>query len=121
MKDVDSGRRMECYSNQPGFQFYPGKFDIIYVHTYYLNIYFWYKIYWNQDAFSLTSIGNFLPTDGSLTGKDNVAYGKGGGFVILTQMYPDSINQRSFPDDFVLRPGKIYKHKVIYKFFSQGK
>merc|ERR1712079_117634 len=80
VKDVDSGRRMECYSNQPGFQFYPG---------------------------------NFLPTDGSLTGKDNVAYGKGGGFVILTQMYPDSINQRSFPDDFVLRPGKIYKHKVI--------
>ena len=31
VKDVDSGRRMECHSNQPGFQFYPGKFDIIYV------------------------------------------------------------------------------------------
>ena len=26
VKDVDSGRRMECYSNQPGVQFYPGEF-----------------------------------------------------------------------------------------------
>lgn len=23
-KDSESGRRMECYSNQPGVQFYPG-------------------------------------------------------------------------------------------------
>ena len=62
--------------------------------------------------------GNFLPTDESLVGKDNVRYGKGGGFVLLTQMYPDSINQESFPDDFILRPGNIYQHKVWYKFYN---
>ena len=63
-------------------------------------------------------IGNFLPTDNSLVGKGNTSYGKSGGFVVLTQVYPDSINQANFPDDFILRPGNIYNHKVIYKFHN---
>jgi len=85
VKDFGSGRRMECQSNQPGVQFYPG---------------------------------NFFATDQSLVGKENVRYGKGGGFVLLTRIYPDSINQESFPDDFILRPGNIYKQKVYYLFYN---
>lgn len=59
--------------------------------------------------------GNFLPTDGSVVGKGGVRYGKHGGFCAETQIYPDAVNQKSFPD-VVVRPGKIYTHVVAYKF-----
>ena len=34
-------------------------------------------------------------------------------------MYPDSINQENFPNDFILRPGNVYKHDVNYKFYVE--
>ena len=78
-----SERALECFSNQPGLEFYTG---------------------------------NYLPIDKSLVGKNGCIYQKHGGFVLETQKYPDSINQ-NFGHDYILRPGQIYDHKVIYKFF----
>ena len=66
----------------------------------------------------LVYIGNFIPTDGSVKGKEGVVYSKHGGFCLETQVYPDSVNQKSFPCDSVLRPGKIYDHRVTYKFLD---
>ena len=79
----ESQRAMECFSNQPGLEFYTG---------------------------------NYLPTDGSLKGKDGCSYEKHGGFVLETQKYPDAINKQ-FGHDPILRPGQVYDHQVIYKFF----
>ena len=78
-----SKRALECFSNQPGLEFYTG---------------------------------NYLPKDKSLVGKSGCAYQKHGGFVLETQKYPDSINQK-FGHDYILRPGQVYDHKVTYKFF----
>jgi len=60
--------------------------------------------------------GNFL--DGSVTGKDDVAYKKHYGFCLETQHYPDSPNQPDFPS-VVLRPGETYKHVMIHKFSTE--
>ena len=62
--------------------------------------------------------GNFIPSDGSVKGKEGVEYSMHGGFCLETQVYPDSVNQKTFPCDSVLRPGKIYDHRVTYKFFD---
>ena len=62
--------------------------------------------------------GNFIPSDGSVKGKEGVVYSKHGGFCLETQLYPDSVNQKTFPFDSVLRPGKIYDHRVTYKFLD---
>ena len=62
--------------------------------------------------------GNFIPSDGSVKGKDGMVYSKHGGFCLETQQYPDSINQKTFPSDTVLRPGKLYDHRVTYKFLD---
>ena len=51
-------------------------------------------------------LGNFLPEDGSLEGKEGFVYKMHGGFCLETQAYPDSINQHNFPQDSVLRPGE---------------
>ncbi|MDE0819494.1 MAG: galactose-1-epimerase, partial [Opitutales bacterium] len=37
------------------------------------------------------------------------------GFCLETQVYPDSPNQKSFPNA-VLRPGETYTHHCTYKF-----
>ena len=66
----------------------------------------------------ISLIGNFIPTDGSVKGKGGAVYSKHGGFCLETQVYPDSINQKTFPVDSILRPGKIYDHRVTYKFFD---
>jgi len=79
----ESKRALECYSNQPGVQFYTG---------------------------------NFIPADNSLKGKNGSFYGKHGGFCLETQTFPDAINQ-SFDHDSILRPGQVYDHQVMYKFF----
>ena len=62
--------------------------------------------------------GNFIPTDGSVKGKNGIVYSKHGGVCLETQQYPDSVNQKTFPSDTVLRPGKLYDHRVTYKFLD---
>jgi aldose 1-epimerase len=56
--------------------------------------------------------GNFL--DGSLTGK-GVNYGFRSGFCIEPQHFPDSPNQRNFPNT-ILRPGEEYATVSKFKF-----
>ena len=57
--------------------------------------------------------GNFL--DGRLRGKAGRPYVHRGGFCLETQHHPDSPNQADFPST-ILRPGKTYKTKTIYRF-----
>jgi aldose 1-epimerase len=79
----ESGRALECHSNQPGVQLYTG---------------------------------NVVPTDDSLKGKNGYVYKKHGGFCLETQTFPDAVNQK-FDHDSIIRPGQVYDHQVLYKFF----
>jgi len=73
------------------------------------------EIYTDQPGLQFYS-GNFL--DGSVTGKDGVAYRKHGGFCLETQRFPDSPNKPNFPSP-VLRPGETYKHTMILRFSTR--
>jgi aldose 1-epimerase len=56
---------------------------------------------------------NFL--DGSIKGKNNTAYHQYAALCLETQHFPGAVLQNSFPS-IILNPGKIYRHKVIYRF-----
>lgn len=60
--------------------------------------------------------GNFL--DGSITGKKGVVYNKHFGLCLETQHFPDSPNQKTFPNT-ILRPGEKYKQTTVYKFSTK--
>lgn len=60
--------------------------------------------------------GNFL--DGTLTGREGIAYKKRFALCLETEHYPDSPNQPSFPTT-TLRPGETYKTTTIYQFSSK--
>jgi aldose 1-epimerase len=57
--------------------------------------------------------GNFL--DGTLTGKGGVVYQHRTGMCLETQHYPDSPNQKPFPNT-ILRPGETYRSKTVWTF-----
>jgi aldose 1-epimerase len=57
--------------------------------------------------------GNFL--DGSITGKQNVAYKHRYGLCLETEHFPDSPNQKSFPS-VELSPGQTYNTQTVYVF-----
>jgi aldose 1-epimerase len=57
--------------------------------------------------------GNLL--DGSLTGPSGRPYGRGAGFALETQHFPDSPNRPEFPST-ALRPGEVYRSTTIYRF-----
>ncbi|MFN0048561.1 MAG: aldose epimerase family protein [Cytophagales bacterium] len=57
--------------------------------------------------------GNFL--DGSLKGKNGIAYGKRFGFCFESQHFPDSPNQADFPTT-VLNVGETFHSTTVYKF-----
>lgn len=57
--------------------------------------------------------GNFL--DGSLAGKEGKIYTKNSALCLETQHFPDSPNQKGFPD-VILEPGERYHQIAIYKF-----
>ena len=59
--------------------------------------------------------GNFL--DGSLIGKNGVAYEKYTGLCLEPQHFPDTPNHPNFPST-VLRPGEEYRRQTIYRFLS---
>ncbi len=73
------------------------------------------EVYTDQPGLQFYS-GNFL--DGTVTGKEGVAYRKHGGFCLETQRFPDSPNKPNFPSP-VLRPGEIYKHTMIHRFSAK--
>lgn len=51
----------------------------------------------------------------AITGKDGKAYAPFSGFCFETQVHPNAINIPHFPNT-ILRPGKVYHTKTIYKF-----
>lgn len=59
--------------------------------------------------------GNFL--DGSLIGKNGVAYARYAGLCLEPQHFPDTPNHSNFPST-VLRPNEEYRHTSIYRFLS---
>ena len=60
--------------------------------------------------------GNFL--DGSLVGRDGVAYEKYTGLCLEPQHFPDAPNHPQFPST-VLRPGEEYRHTSVFRFLNQ--
>ncbi len=66
----------------------------------------------NQPAIQFYS-GNFL--DGSLTGREGVAYARRSGLCLETEGFPDAPNRPNFPSA-VLRPGETYRHLMIHRF-----
>ncbi len=62
--------------------------------------------------------GNFL--DGTIRGKNNIAYDHRCGFCLETQHFPDSPNQSNFPSTLLL-PNETYRSSTIYKFTSRKK
>jgi galactose mutarotase-like enzyme len=57
--------------------------------------------------------GNFL--DGTRTSVDQALYRQGDGIALEPQAFPDSPNQRGFPDA-VLRPGETYRARLGWRF-----
>lgn len=57
--------------------------------------------------------GNFL--DGTIIGKNGIAYKKHYGLCLETQHFPDSPNQIDFPNT-ILQPGEMYKQQTVYRF-----
>ncbi len=60
--------------------------------------------------------GNYL--DGTLKGPSGNAYKKNAGFCLEAQHFPDSINQKKFPNT-VLQPGQLYRQTTIHRFSTR--
>ena len=60
--------------------------------------------------------GNFL--DGTITGKNGVAYKRRAAFCLETQHFPDSPNRPEFPTT-VLNPGETFTSTTVYSFATQ--
>jgi aldose 1-epimerase len=60
--------------------------------------------------------GNFL--DGSLIGRNGMAYEKYTGLCLEPQHFPDAPNHPNFPST-VLRPGEEYNQTTVYRFSSE--
>ena len=70
------------------------------------------QVFTDQPGLQLYT-ANFL--DGSLTGKSGRPYLKRSAVCLETQHFPDSPNQRQFPNT-ILRPGEVYQTRPTYKF-----
>lgn len=57
--------------------------------------------------------GNFL--DGSVKGKNGVAYGKQAALCLETQKFPDAIHHPEWPSTR-LDPGQTYRHTMVHRF-----
>lgn len=57
--------------------------------------------------------GNFL--DGTVVGKNNIAYPQHAALILETQHYPDSPNKPQWPS-VVLRPGETYESNTVFAF-----
>jgi aldose 1-epimerase len=61
--------------------------------------------------------GNFL--DGSAHGKGGVPYRQYGGLCLETQAFPNSVNVPAWQPQLILRPGKTYRHAIVYRFSTE--
>jgi aldose 1-epimerase len=57
--------------------------------------------------------GNLL--DGTIVGKNGIAYNRHAGLCLETQHFPDSPNQPAFPNT-ILRPGEVYASESRFRF-----
>lgn len=57
--------------------------------------------------------GNFL--DGSLVGK-GARYVQHAGFCLETQGFPNAINVPAWREQVILRPGQVYRHRMLHRF-----
>jgi aldose 1-epimerase len=57
--------------------------------------------------------GNFL--NGTVKGKDGVAYPQYAGFCLEAQHFPDAVHHENFPS-IILHPGETYRQTTIYRF-----
>ena len=57
--------------------------------------------------------------DGSLRGKEGVAYGRWQGLCLEPQHHPDSANHPGWPS-IELRPGETYRHRTVFRFDVDG-
>ncbi len=57
--------------------------------------------------------GNFL--DGSLQGRSGRSYRARGAICLEPQGFPDAMNHPEFPS-IVLRPGEVYRNRIVYRF-----
>ena len=73
-----------------------------------------FELWSNQPGLQFYS-GNFL--DGTSYGKSKKVYREGDAIVMEPQIFPDSPNQKGFPDAR-LAPGQTYRNVMTYKFSS---
>ncbi|KPJ06986.1 Aldose 1-epimerase [Papilio machaon] len=111
-----SGRYLEVYSDQPGVQLYTANF-LPFPDQEALGRYL--EVYSDQPGVQLYT-ANFLPfpDQEALVGKSGVGYRRHGAFCLETQNYPDAVHHPNFPSP-ILKPGDIYKHKVMYRFGTE--
>lgn len=69
-------------------------------------------VYTNEPGIQVYA-GNFL--DGTVTGKEGIAYNQRASVCLETQKYPDTPNKADWPSA-VLRPGEKYKSQCVFKF-----
>jgi aldose 1-epimerase len=62
--------------------------------------------------------GNHL--DGRLKGKGAQVYPQHAGFCLETQVFPDAVNVPAWREDAILRPGREYRHHMLYRFSTEG-
>lgn len=55
-------------------------------------------------------------SNGPIIGKGGAVYGRHGAICLQTQNYPNAVAYENFPN-CILRPGEVYKHKIVYKFW----
>lgn len=76
-----------------------------------------FELWSNQPGLQFYS-GNFL--DGTSSGKARKILRMGDAIVLEPQIFPDSPNQRGFPDAR-LNPGETYRNTIVYRFTGVGR
>ncbi|XAR71235.1 Aldose 1-epimerase [Bertholletia excelsa] len=72
------------------------------------------KLYTNQPGMQFYT-GNYLK---DVKGKGGFVYEAHAGLCLETQGYPDSVNHPNFPSQ-IITPGKIYLHRMVFKFSTK--
>jgi aldose 1-epimerase len=62
--------------------------------------------------------GNFL--NGSLRGKGGTMYAQHAALCLETQKFPNAINVPAWRDQVIVRPGQIYRHRMVHAFSVAG-
>ncbi|XP_061717200.1 galactose mutarotase isoform X1 [Cydia pomonella] len=78
------------------------------------------EVYSDQPGVQLyTSYFLPAPTDAALIGKGGVGYRRHGAFCLETKKYPDAVHHEKFSSP-ILKPGDVYRHRVVYEFGSES-